>query len=109
MPDAFSADEMEADSIRYGNRTILLVPLSSGNLAIFGRDFQLHTILTDAPTTAELQRLSEELNTKLAQRLRLDAELRFYGEPTPRQQARDLRQSVRRRTDPNSPGQVLDI
>jgi hypothetical protein len=36
-----SPDEQEALSIKYGNRGVWLVPLSSGRFGIFDRGFQL--------------------------------------------------------------------
>ena len=38
-------DEQEAQSIKYGNRGVWMVPLSSGNWAICDRSFQLVEIV----------------------------------------------------------------
>lgn len=69
MSDQFdpttNPDVQEARSKKYSNETVMLLPLSSGNLAIFGRDGQLHAILHDAPTKEEIHRLSRELKTKI--------------------------------------------
>jgi len=81
-------DTQEALSIRYSNSTVLIVPLRSGNFAIFGRDFQLHTILDEAPSTSDLRRISAELQVKLSRRR---AEEAFYGAPDDKTLARDLK------------------
>jgi hypothetical protein len=87
-------DAQEALSTRYGSEALILVVLKSGNIAIFGRDSQLHTILYDAPSVDELRRLSREIATKLLRQKVLDAESAFLGEPSDRQMARDLRREA---------------
>lgn len=53
-------DEQEAQSVRYGSGTIIVVPLRSGRFAAFGIDRQLLAISRDAPTAEELRTWSKE-------------------------------------------------
>lgn len=80
-------DEQEALSLRYESAQILLLALSSGRWALFGRDFQLIEI-TEELDPNYLRQLSEDQNNAAAQR-RMMASL-IGGEPSDRQLARDL-------------------
>lgn len=53
-------DEQEAQSVRYGSGTIIVVPLRSGRFASFGVDRQLLAISKDAPTAEALRAWSKE-------------------------------------------------
>jgi len=89
---ATNPDAQAALSRRYGNSTVMVLPLDSGRFAIFGRDGQIHTILDDAPSADELRTLSSALAQKLASRT---AEARFYGEPDDKVLTRDFRQAAK--------------
>ena len=64
-------DAQEALSRVQGNATVMLLPLSSGRVAVLGRDFQLHDILDQAPDTEGLITLSTELALKLGKKVQL--------------------------------------
>jgi hypothetical protein len=103
----------EALSTVQGNRTVLLVPLKDGSVAVFGRDFQLHAILDSAPSFEELVDLSTELFLKLFNRR---AEYEFLGEPSDAVWKRDAiraqRDHDRGRTVPRTiprPGIAFDL
>jgi hypothetical protein len=100
-----SPDAQEGASVAHSAMAVILIPLSSGNIAVLGRDFQLHTILYDAPTLAEIRRLSRELYAKLQARKVYDAESQFYGEPSEKQMVKDIKNGERRapRTRSSSP------
>ncbi len=87
-----SPDVQEALSNRYGNRTILVLPLSSGNLAIFGKDHQLERIL---PREACRPESLEYSSTEAALRLSTASAAHFFGEPDAKQLARDIRNAER--------------
>lgn len=70
-------DVQEALSIKYSNSAVLVVPLSSGALAIFDRSFELQDIIDD-PTAGAMATYSFAFKTRLASRT---SEARFYGEP----------------------------
>jgi len=101
-------DAQQALSWRYSNVTVLIVPLTSGRFAIFGRDGILHTILDEAPTGDELRTLSQILQTKLMSR---SAEAHFYGEHKDRDLAHDLRRSrtPERISKPRDTGEPLEL
>jgi hypothetical protein len=94
IPSA-SRDELEAASVRYSNKVILLVPLSSGKIAIYGRNgMELYAILDAAPSLDEIAQFSAQSFTRCAKQL-ADYELsKFLGEPSATQQARDLKRST---------------
>jgi len=52
-------------SLAQSNQTVMLLPLKSGRIAVFGRDFQLHAILDQTPSFNELVDLSTELALRL--------------------------------------------
>jgi len=52
-------DEQEALQMRYGPRTMEVLVLESGRMAIFRRDFQLMEVRESAPTLDEWQALGE--------------------------------------------------
>lgn len=84
---ALNSDIQEALSRRYANNTILLVPLKSGNVAIFQRDFQLFKILSAPLDWETLSSLQSALEVSMKTR----AAASFYGEPNDHDLARDLR------------------
>lgn len=88
-------DVQEALSVRYGNSGIYIIPLRSGRFALISRGFDLHSIVEELPTGDELRNLSRDFQTILAQRSRLNAELRFYGEPDDRTLVRDIKTAQR--------------
>jgi hypothetical protein len=88
-------DAQEGASLAHSNIAVILIPLTSGNIAVVGRDFQVHTILTDAPSMEEIRRLSREIHAKIMAQARIGAEARFYGEPSERQWARDLKRAAK--------------
>ena len=51
--DQYDPDEQEALSYRYGDASVIVLPLSSGAFAIFGRDFKLKEILKASPGLGE--------------------------------------------------------
>ena len=90
---SYSPKAQEALSRAQGNATVMIYPISSGGIAIFGRDFRLHAIIEDNELTAEkIREFSITLEQKIKQKLKFNAESRFYGEPNDKQFARDLRQ-----------------
>lgn len=99
-------DVQEGRSRIYGSATIMILPLASGNLAVFGQDRKLHTILYDAPSMEDLRRLSRELQAKLMAQRVLDAEAKFHGEPTDKQMARDIRGAQNQR--PRTPARNIE-
>ena len=90
----FLLGELEAQSRKYTNAIVLVLPLSDGQFAIFGNDRILDRILPEAPTSDELRAMSKRFfrNMRRTPEL-LAAEGKFYGEPSPRQLARDLRRA----------------
>jgi hypothetical protein len=58
-------DELAALSRRYGNATILLLPLGNGKLAVFARDYQLREIVDEAPTVDQLESWSRQFEQEL--------------------------------------------
>lgn len=65
--DPIPRDEQEALSRRYGNGALIVLPLSSGRLAIFGNDRQLVDILEYGELTqAGLEAISAEAATRLS-------------------------------------------
>jgi len=109
----FSADELEAGSIRYGNRGIWLLPLRSGNLALFDRGFNLISIIDDLPTAAEISLLAQESEARCRADMRAYELSHFLGEPSDRQLVRDIRRAERTpvpRSPKQSPlSQAIDI
>jgi hypothetical protein len=57
---AWATDEQEALSRRYGSGALLLLPLRSGRLAVFGPDRQLIELRSEAPSLQDLRDWSEE-------------------------------------------------
>lgn len=53
-------DLQEALSWRYGGRSLIILPLSSGHWAIFKRDFQALAITDELPTAEEFRQMSRE-------------------------------------------------
>ena len=62
MNPATNPDVQEALSLVQGNKTVMILPLSSGKFAIFGRDFQLYEIWDFAPDAEALRELSLTLS-----------------------------------------------
>ena len=89
-------DAQEGLSLAHSLTAVMFLPLKSGNLAVFGRDFQLHTILYEAPSMEDIRRFSREIHAKLTRQKILDAEAHFLGEPDAAQLARDIKRSERR-------------
>lgn len=84
-------DAQEALSRKYSNRTLILLPLDSGAVAIFDRSFGLHLIVNDNDENIsydQLRSLSKVFFTQLTSR---KAEASYYGEPDDRQYAKDLK------------------
>lgn len=84
-------DAQEGLSLAHSLTAVMLLPLASGNLAVFGRDFQLHTILYEAPSMDDIRRFSREIHARLTRQKILDAEARFLGEPNEKQMVRDIK------------------
>lgn len=98
--------EREVLRKRFTNSIIILLPLSNSRFAILGADRQLHCIVNDAPSAEEWTRIAEELETKLRERQRIvRAESAFYGEPSDKALARDLK---RGRSEPLVPAGELE-
>jgi hypothetical protein len=81
-----SPDEQEALSLRYGNSVVIVLPLSSGNFALFGADRQLKEIV-DSLDDVVITNLSKDLATNLTQSQILRSQL---GEPSDKALGRDL-------------------
>lgn len=96
----------EALSRKHGNKAVILLPLDSGDIAIFDRSFQLYAIVDEAITYERLNALSNLFFTKLTSRA---AEARFYGEPDEKQFAKDLKKARRAAPVTVEQGELLDI
>jgi hypothetical protein len=97
MPDprfdpTTNPDVQEALSRRYGNSALLVVPLSSGNFAIFAQDHQLERIMDRDDCIPEN---FEYASREAAKRLTIAKAARFYGEPGDQDLARDLKRTRR--------------
>lgn len=86
------AAELEVLRKRFTSAIVILLPLSDGRFAILGSDRQLHCILSDAPSAEEWTRIARELEAK-SRALHARAEGAFYGEPSDRDLARDLKRA----------------
>lgn len=102
---ALSPDAQEAESVKYGNGCLIIYPLKSGNFAIFDRTFKLRQIVSELPNWDGLNQLSFVFKTELTSRA---AEARFYGEPSDRQFAADIKQSFKPKT-PNKKPLVFNL
>jgi len=90
LDPAINPDSQEALSIKYTTKAIVLIPLRSGRLAVFDRQFNLRQILDEVPTVAELQAWSSAYQFELSAHSRR-AEAAFYGEPSVRDLAHDIK------------------
>src|ERR1700734_2290720 len=61
-----SPDLQEALSRRYGSGALVVLPLSSGKLAVFGADRQLLAIEEEAPGLEKWRAWSREFESKVA-------------------------------------------
>jgi hypothetical protein len=59
--DVANADVQEAESIRYGNTAFMIVPLSSGRVAVLGHMRSLHAITETLSEAVEASRSIEFL------------------------------------------------
>ena len=121
MPFASTTDPdvQEALSRRYGNDLVIMLPLSSGNIAIFRRDFELQEILSDfdfdfvgASLYDAIKSRAEDFRAALWQKSKNAEAARFYGEPQDKDLARDLRrerQGPKILRQPKESGELLDL
>ena len=89
----------EAESLRFSDGTIKIVPLSNGNWAVYGLSHEPIVILDslDENRIREISLHCFEYGRKQKTRL-TTAEARFYGEPEDRNFIRDLRRANREPT-----------
>jgi hypothetical protein len=87
----------EALSIKYGNGTLLVVPLSSGSLAVFDRSYSLQEIIPD-PSDGQFARFSFAFKNALMSK---SAEAHYYGEPDDKTWKRDQREAHKLATRPD--------
>lgn len=90
---SISPDVQEALSKKYSDEMVLVLPLKSGNLALFSRDFTLQEIVDGGEQLhfQRIQDLSREFYAKMFNKSKFAAEARFYGEPGDKDLARDLK------------------
>lgn len=88
------------------NRTVVLLPLDDGDIAIFDRSYALHAIVDEAISHERLSALSDLFFNKLANRTQ---EARFYGEPDDRSFAKDLKNGRQPPRTTREQGQIIDI
>lgn len=67
MHQKIEGDLQEALSRRYGSGALVVLPLASGKIAVFGPDRQLITICDDAPSSDDLRKWSQESEAKTRQ------------------------------------------
>lgn len=70
-------DVQEALSIKYASGALIVIPLKSGNLALFDKSYQLHEIIPD-PSEGVFNFWANLFRHSAMSRT---AEARFYGEP----------------------------
>lgn len=97
---AANPDVQEALSRRYGAAALVVVPLSSGNFGLFDRSNILLRVLDREDLTPENLEFSSHEG---ALRLSVAAAANFYGEPSDRALARDLREQHREPRAPRTP------
>jgi len=104
-------DVQEALSLRYGNNLIMMLPLKSGRVAIFGADRVLYDIIDPIAGLyiEDLREISITLYNRLFYASKLGAQARFYGEPDDKTFKRDTIASRKPTPTKNSKGQVVDI
>lgn len=88
-------DAQEALSRHYSNAVVMILPLTSGRLAIIDRSYSVRYIIDEPPTLDELVAWSRSFETRLKHESVLAAEARFFGEPDTKTLARDLRDANR--------------
>jgi DNA-binding transcriptional regulator YbjK len=103
-PPDFARDRQEALSIRYGNAVVILVPLSSGRIALFGNDRQLIDIYDEIPALPELRTLCANLALQLRARA---LHIERSGEQNDREFARHLR--TVRKSENTAPATEIDV
>lgn len=96
MPPALdpttNPDVQEALSKRLGNAAVIILPLKSGNLAVFDRSYTLREIVpADDHEWKWFADWSQQFNLELSPA----AAARFYGEPDDKSLARDLKRAAR--------------
>jgi len=103
-------DVQEALSVKYSNKTVTFIPLKSGNLAVFDRGSQLQDIISPEDLTARyITNLSRTFYIALGQEQIWAQEATFHGEPTPAQQAKDIRQQNKPVSTPRTAISAADI
>lgn len=90
----------EAESLRFSDGIIKIIPLSNGRWALFGLSHEPPRILNslDLEAIQQLSKTCLEYGRKQKARHISTAEARFYGEPKDRDFVRDLRRSNREPT-----------
>jgi hypothetical protein len=102
----------EALSRKYSNRTLILLPLDNGDVAVFDRGFNLHMVLDSSDESMSFDQMATLSKVFHAQLMSRTAEARYYGEPDDRSYAKDLKNG---RTPPKqfekkaTRGTVVDI
>lgn len=111
----YAIDMQEANSRKYGNGIVILLPLNSGNFATFGIDRQDVKILSpDEVEAATIAKLVTHYSAGVAARTAHIHRLREVGadEPDARTLARDLKSANRpqaRKRAPSGPAEDIDM
>jgi hypothetical protein len=100
----------QALSRKYGNASIILLPLDNGDIAVFDRSFQLHTILDSSDESISFDQIASLSKIFFAKLTSRAAEAKFYGEPNDRAYATDLKANRTPKFEKRATrGTVIDI
>lgn len=105
-------DQQEAKSHKYGNTAIIILPLRSGNFALFGIDRDGLRILSPTELTADFIRdFALVQSHRIGTNIRHVERLRALGveEPSDRQLARDIRRAARAPTPAEATASGISI